>query len=134
MFLNVINICVFYWLLQVIVRNMLLEKLIDLQFSIKTDEVKTEEWHKVVASKIITFLLDEAVHPTSMQRIMTLLGVCLSTSTTFAAKFKSTGGHQALVRVLPSFFDSPEVYFVLFSLLFNQSVYPRQPEVHPLNS
>jgi hypothetical protein len=34
--------------------------------------------------------------------------------------------------VLPSFFDSPEVYFVLFCLLFNQSVYPRQPEVQCL--
>jgi hypothetical protein len=117
---------------QVKVRNTLLEMLIDLQMTIKTDDAKMEEWHRLVSSKLITFLLEEAVHPTSMRWIMTLLGTCLSMSTVFASKFKSTGGHQALLHVLPSFFDSPEVYFVLFCLLFNQSVYPRQPEVQCL--
>lgn len=117
---------------QVKVRNTLLEMLIDLQMTIKTDDAKMEEWHRLVSSKLITFLLEEAVHPTSMRWIMTLLGICLSMSTVFASKFKSTGGHQVLLHVLPSFFDSPEVYFVLFCLLFNQSVYPRQPEVQCL--
>lgn len=118
---------------QVKVRNMLLDKLIDLQFFLKSDEVKTEEWNKVVSSKVINYLLDEAVHHHSMGRVVTLLGLCLASSATFATKFKTTGGYQLLARVLPSFFDSPDIYFILFKLVFNQSVYPRQPEVRMLD-
>jgi hypothetical protein len=107
---------------------MLLEMLIDLQMTITADDV-LDTWHKIVSSKLITFLLDEAVHPTSMRWVMTLLGACLLPSPTFAARFKSSGGFQALARVLPSFYDCPEVYYVLFSLVFGKPVYPRQPEV-----
>ncbi|KAI5063137.1 hypothetical protein GOP47_0021684 [Adiantum capillus-veneris] len=117
---------------QVIVRNMLLEMLIDLQVTISSEEV-LELWHKIVSSKLITFLLDEAVHPTSMRWVMTLLGVCLSSSTTFSSKFRNSGGFHGLVQVLPSFFDSPEVYYILFCLMFGKSVYPRQPEVRLLD-
>lgn len=112
---------------------MLLDKLIDLQFSLKSDEVKTEEWNKVVSSKVINYLLDDAVHHHSMGRVVTLLGLCLSSSATFATKFKTTGGYQLLARVLPSFYDSPDIYFILFKLVFNQSAYPRQPEVRMLD-
>lgn len=119
--------------LQVKVRNMLLDKLIDLQYFLKSDEVKLEEWNRIVSTKVITFLLDEAVHHDSMVRVITLLGLCLATSATFAAKFKSTGGYQHVTRVMPSFFDSPDIYFILFRLVFNQSVYPRQPEVRMLD-
>lgn len=117
---------------QVIVRNMLLEMLIDLQVTIPSEDV-LELWHKIVSSKLITFLLDEAVHPSSMRWVMTLLGVCLSSSTTFWSKFRSSGGFNGLVQVLPSFFDSPEVYYILFCLMFGKSVYPRQPEVRLLD-
>ncbi|MCO5567993.1 hypothetical protein L7F22_021689 [Adiantum nelumboides] len=117
---------------QVIVRNMLLEMLIDLQVTISSEEV-LELWHKIVSSKLITFLLDEAVHPTSMRWVMTLLGVCLASSTTFSSKFRNSGGFHGLVQVLPSFFDSPEVYYILFCLMFGKSVYPRQPEVRLLD-
>eukprot|EP00250_Pteridium_aquilinum_P018006 c23891_g1_i1 orf=987-11852(-) len=117
---------------QVIVRNMLLEMLIDLQVTISSEDV-LDLWHKIVSSKLITFLLDEAVHPTSMRWVMTLLGVCLSSSTTFWSKFRSIGGFHGLVQVLPSFFDSPEVYYILFCLMFGKSVYPRQPEVRLLD-
>ncbi|KAH7423408.1 hypothetical protein KP509_12G054200 [Ceratopteris richardii] len=120
------------WGVQVIVRNMLLEMLIDLQVTISSEEV-LELWHKIVSSKLITFLLDEAVHPTSMRWVMILLGVCLSSSTTFASKFRSSGGFSGLVQVLPSFFDCPEVYYILFCLMFGKSVYPRQPEVRLLD-
>lgn len=118
---------------QVKVRNMLLDKLIDLQFYLKSDDVKTEEWNKVVSSKVINHLLDYAVHHHTMGRVVTLLGLCLSSSATFASKFKSSGGYQLLARVLPYFFDSPDIYFILFKLVFNQSVYPRQPEVRMLD-
>ncbi|BBN02508.1 WD repeat and FYVE domain-containing protein 3 [Marchantia polymorpha subsp. ruderalis] len=117
---------------QVIVRNMLLEMLIDLQMTIIGEDV-LDSWHKIVSSKLITFLLDEAVHPTSMRWVMTLLGVCLSSSPMFSAKFRSSGGYQALVHVLPSFYDSPEVYYALFCLLFGKPVYPRVPEVRMLD-
>lgn len=112
---------------------MLLDKLIDLQFYLKSDDVKTEEWNKVVSSKVINHLLDDAVHHHTMGRVVTLLGLCLSSSATFASKFKSSGGYQLLARVLPHFFDSPDIYFILFKLVFNQSVYPRQPEVRMLD-
>ena len=114
-------------------RNMLLDKLIELQFLLKSDEVKMEELNKVVSSKVINYLLDEAVHHHSMRLVVTLLGLCLASSVTFATKFKTTGGYQLLARILPSFFDSPDIYFILFKLLFNQSVYPRQPEVRMLD-
>ncbi|GMI66498.1 SPIRRIG, Beach-Domain Homolog A1 [Hibiscus trionum] len=116
----------------VIVRNMLLEMLIDLQVTIKTEEM-LEQWHKIVSSKLITYFLDEAVHPTSMGRIMTLLGVCLASSTTFALKFRTSGGYQGLMRVLPSFYDSPDIYYILFCLIFGKPVYPRLPEVRMLD-
>ncbi|CAL5427585.1 unnamed protein product [Camellia sinensis] len=112
----------------VIVRNMLLEMLIDLQVTIKSEEL-LEQWHKIVSSKLITYFLDEAVHPTSMRWIMTLLGVCLVSSPTFALKFRASGGYQGLVRVLPSFYDSPDIYYILFCLIFGKPVYPRLPEV-----
>ncbi|KAL3827994.1 hypothetical protein ACJIZ3_016796 [Penstemon smallii] len=112
----------------VIVRNMLLEMLIDLQVTIQSEEL-LEQWHKIVSSKLITYFLDEAVHPTSMRWIMTLLGVCLVSSPTFALKFRSSGGYQGLSRVLPSFYDSPDIYYILFSLIFGKPVYPRLPEV-----
>ncbi|KAL3696042.1 hypothetical protein R1sor_010118 [Riccia sorocarpa] len=117
---------------KVIVRNMLLEMLIDLQMTISGEDV-LDIWHKIVSSKLITFLLDEAVHPTTMRWVMTLLGVCLSSSSMFAAKFRGSGGYQALVHVLPSFYDSPEVYYALFCLLFGKPVYPRVPEVRMLD-
>ncbi|XP_078429563.1 BEACH-DOMAIN HOMOLOG A1 isoform X2 [Wolffia australiana] len=112
----------------VIVRNMLLEMLIELQETIKSEEL-LEQWHKNVSSKLITYFLDEAVHPTSMRWIVTLLGVCLASSQNFSLKFRSSGGYQGLTRVLPSFFDSPEIYYILFCLVFGKSVYPRLPEV-----
>ncbi|KAF3785698.1 SPIRRIG protein [Nymphaea thermarum] len=116
----------------VIVRNMLLEMLIDLQVTIKSEEL-LEQWHKIVSSKLITYFLDEAVHPTSMKWVMTLLGVCLSSSPTFALKFRNSGGFQGLARVLPSFYDSPEIYYTLFCLIFGKAVYPRLPEVRMLD-
>ncbi|KAI4301193.1 hypothetical protein L6164_034497 [Bauhinia variegata] len=116
----------------VIVRNMLLEMLIDLQMTIKSEEL-LEQWHKVVSSKLITYFLDEAVHPTSMRWVMTLLGVCLTSSPTFALKFRTSGGYQGLVQVLPSFYDSPDIYYILFCLIFGKPVYPRLPEVRMLD-
>ncbi|KAG8389297.1 hypothetical protein BUALT_Bualt02G0214700 [Buddleja alternifolia] len=116
----------------VIVRNMLLEMLIDLQVTIQSEEL-LEQWHKIVSSKLITYFLDEAVHPTSMRWIMTLLGVCLASSPTFAQKFRSSGGYQGLTRVLPSYYDSPDIYYILFCLIFGKPVYPRLPEVRMLD-
>ncbi|KAK9040930.1 hypothetical protein V6N11_016064 [Hibiscus sabdariffa] len=116
----------------VIVRNMLLEMLIDLQVTIKTEEM-LEQWHKIVSSKLITYFLDEAVHPTSMRWIMTLLGVCLASSPTFALKFRTSGGYQGLKCMLPSFYDSPDIYYILFCLIFGKPVYPRLPEVRMLD-
>lgn len=116
----------------VIVRNMLLEMLIDLQVTIKSEEL-LEQWHKVVSSKLITYFLDEAVHPTSMRWIMTMLGVCLTSSPTFVLRFRTGGGYQGLVRVLPSFYDSPDIYYILFCLIFGKPVYPRLPEVRMLD-
>ncbi|XP_010917623.1 protein SPIRRIG [Elaeis guineensis] len=116
----------------VIVRNMLLEMLIDLQVTINGEEL-LEQWHKIVSSKLITYFLDEAVHPTSMRWIMTLLGVCLASSPTFAFKFRTSGGYQGLTRVLVSFYDSPEIYYILFCLIFGKAVYPRVPEVRMLD-
>ncbi|XP_022771167.1 protein SPIRRIG-like isoform X2 [Durio zibethinus] len=116
----------------VIVRNMLLEMLIDLQVTIKSEEM-LEQWHKIVSSKLITYFLDEAVHPTSMRWIMTLLGVCLAASPTFALKFRTSGGYHGLMRVLPSFYDSPDIYYILFCLIFGKPVYPRLPEVRMLD-
>ncbi|KAL0459484.1 UNVERIFIED_CONTAM: protein SPIRRIG [Sesamum latifolium] len=116
----------------VIVRNMLLEMLIDLQVTIQSEEL-LEQWHKIVSSKLITYFLDEAVHPTSMRWIMTLLGVCIASSPTFALKFRSSGGYQGLTRVLPSFYDSPDIYYILFCLMFGKPVYPRLPEVRMLD-
>ncbi|KAF3637125.1 hypothetical protein FXO38_23857 [Capsicum annuum] len=77
----------------IIIRNMLLEMLIDLQVMIKSEDL-LDQWHKIVSSKLITYFLDEAVHPTSMRWVMTLLGVCLVSSPTFALKFRSSGGYQ----------------------------------------
>ncbi|KAK1289585.1 hypothetical protein QJS10_CPB18g01229 [Acorus calamus] len=116
----------------VIVRNMLLEMLIDLQMTINSEEL-LEQWHKIVSSKLITYFLDEAVHPTSMRWIMTLLGVCLASSPTFSLKFRNSGGYQGLTRVLPSFYDSPDIYYILFCLTFGKAVYPRLPEVRMLD-
>ncbi|KAF9618607.1 hypothetical protein IFM89_002302 [Coptis chinensis] len=116
----------------VIVRNMLLEMLIDLQMTIDSEEL-LEQWHKLVSSKLITYFLDEAVHPTSMRWIMTLLGVCLASSPTFSLKFRTGGGYQGLARVLSSFYDSPEIYYTLFCLIFGKPVYPRLPEVRMLD-
>ena len=116
----------------VIVRNMLLEMLIDLQVTINSEEL-LEQWHKIVSSKLITYFLDEAVYPSSMRWVMTLLGVCLASSPTFALKFRTSGGYQSLARVLPSFYDSPDVYYILFCLMFGKPVYPRLPEVRMLD-
>lgn len=116
----------------VIVRNMLLEMLLDLQVTISSEDL-LEQWHKIVSSKLITYFLDEAVHPTSMRWIMTLLGVCLGSSHTFALKFRTSGGYQGLARVLPSFYDSPDIYYILFCLMFDKPVYPRLPEVRMLD-
>ncbi|KAK8486708.1 hypothetical protein V6N11_069070 [Hibiscus sabdariffa] len=116
----------------VIVRNMLLEMLIDLQVTIKSEEM-LEQWHRIVSSKIITYFLDEAVHPTSMRWIMTLLGVCLASSLSFSLKFRTIGGYQGLTHVLPSVYDSPDVYYILFCLIFGKPVYPRLPEVRMLD-
>ncbi|XP_047092540.1 protein SPIRRIG [Lolium rigidum] len=116
----------------IIVRNMLLEMLIDLQVTINAEEL-LEQWHKVVSSRLVTYFLDEAVHPTSMRWITTLLGVCLTSSTTFALKFRTSGGFQGLNHVLPSFYDSPEIYYIIFCLVFGKPVYPRVPEVRMLD-
>ncbi|KAK9069020.1 hypothetical protein SSX86_013136 [Deinandra increscens subsp. villosa] len=116
----------------IIVRNMLLEMLIDLLVTITSEEL-LDQWHKVVSSKLLTCFLDEGVHPTSMRWIMTLLGVCLTSSTTFSLKFRTSGGYQTLVRVLPSFYDSPDIFYVLFCLIFGKPVYPRLPEVRMLD-
>ncbi|KAH9605434.1 hypothetical protein KSS87_015902, partial [Heliosperma pusillum] len=115
----------------IIVRNMLLETLIDLQVAIKSEEL-LEQWHRIVSSRIITYFLDEAVHPSSMRLIMTLLGVCLTSSPTFTPKFL-VRGFEGLMRVLPSYYDSPDIYYILFCLMFGKPVYPRLPEVRLLD-
>jgi hypothetical protein len=35
--------------------------------------------------------------------------------------------------VLPSFYDSPEIYYIIFCLVFGKPVYPRVPEVRMLD-
>ncbi|XP_076929295.1 protein SPIRRIG-like isoform X2 [Bidens hawaiensis] len=117
---------------QIIVRNILLEMLIDILVTITSEEL-LEQWHKIVSSKLITYFFDEAVHPTSMRWVMTLLGVCLTSPSTFSLKFRTSGVYLGLVRVLPSFYDSPEIYYILFCLLFGKPVYPRLPEVRLLD-
>ncbi|KAJ7550147.1 hypothetical protein O6H91_07G085500 [Diphasiastrum complanatum] len=117
--------------LQLVTRNILLEMLVNLQMTISSDAL--ERWHKTVSSQVVTFLIDEAVHPTSIRWVVTLLGVCLSSSKTFAANFHDSGGYRALVQVLPGFYDAPELYYILFSLIFGKSVYPRQHEVRLLD-
>ncbi|KAJ0796789.1 putative BEACH domain, armadillo-like helical, PH-like domain superfamily, PH-BEACH protein [Helianthus annuus] len=117
---------------QIIVRNMLLEMLIDILVTITSEEL-LEQWHKIVSSKLITYFFDEAVHPTSMRWVMTLLGVCLTSPSTFSLKFRTSGGYLGLVKVLPSFYDSPEIYYILFCLIFGKPVYPRLPEVRLLD-
>lgn len=116
----------------VIVRNMLLEMLIDLQMAITSQEL-LEQWHKIVSSKLVTYFCDEALHPTSMRWVMTLIGICLTSSPTYALKFSSGGGYRGLACVLRCFFDSPEIYYTLFCLIFNKPVYPRLPEVRMLD-
>ncbi|XP_010456002.1 PREDICTED: BEACH domain-containing protein A2-like isoform X2 [Camelina sativa] len=116
----------------VIVRNLLLEMLIDLQVTIKAEEL-LERWHKIVSSKLLTYFLDEVVHPSSMRWIMTLLGVCLTSSLSFSLIFFSSGGYQGLARVLQSFYDSPDIYYILFCLIFGKPVFPRLPEVRMLD-
>ncbi|KAE8679627.1 WD repeat and FYVE domain-containing protein 3-like isoform X2 [Hibiscus syriacus] len=116
----------------VIVRNLLLEKLMDLQVTIKSEDM-LEQWHKMVSSKLITYFFDEAVHPTSMRWIMTLIGVRLASSPAFSLKFRTSGGYHGLMRVLPSFYDSPDIYYLLFCLVFGKPVYPRLPEVRMLD-
>jgi hypothetical protein len=37
------------------------------------------------------------------------------------------------MRVLPSFYDSPDIYYILFCLIFGKPVYPRLPEVRMLD-
>lgn len=117
---------------RIIVRNMLLEMLIDILVTITSEEL-LEHWHKIVSSKLITYFFDEAVHPTSMRWVMTLLGVCLTSPSTFSLKFRTSGGYLGLVRVLPSFYDSPDIYYILFCLIFGKPVYPRLPEVRLLD-
>lgn len=116
----------------VIVRNMLLEILIDLQMAITSQEL-LEQWHKIVSSKLVTYFLDEAIHPTSMRWVMTLIGICLTSSPTYALKFSSGGGYRGLTCVLRCFFDCPEIYYILFCLIFDKPVYPRLPEVRMLD-
>ncbi|KAL9243041.1 hypothetical protein vseg_016980 [Gypsophila vaccaria] len=115
----------------VIVRNMLLKMLIDLQVTIKSEEL-LDQWHRIVSSRIVMYYLDEAVQPSSMGWIMTLLGVCLTSSPIFARQFRSRG-FEELMRVLPSFYDSPDIYYILFCLMFGKTVYPRLPEVRLLD-
>jgi hypothetical protein len=116
----------------VIVRNMLLEMLIDLQVTIRSEEL-LEQWHKIVSSKLITYFLDESVHPTCMRWVMTLLGACVASSSTFALKFRTSGGYQGLRRLLSSFYDSPDIYYILFCLILGKPVYPRLPEVRMID-
>ncbi|KAI3886193.1 hypothetical protein MKX03_010713 [Papaver bracteatum] len=112
----------------VVARNMLLEMLIDLQMTINSEEL-LEQWHKLVSSKLITYYLDEAVHPTTMRWIMTLLGVCLASSSMFSHKFRISGGYQGLTCMVRSFYDSPEIYYILLCTIFGKPVYPRLPEI-----
>ncbi|EOA19773.1 hypothetical protein CARUB_v10000019mg [Capsella rubella] len=116
----------------VIVRNLLLEMLIDLQVTIKAEEL-LEQWHKIVSSKLLTYFLDEVVHPSSMRWIMTLLGVCLTSSLSYSLIYFFNGGYPRLIRVLQSFYDSPDIYYILFCLIFGKPVYPRLPEVRMLD-
>ncbi|KAG8495142.1 hypothetical protein CXB51_013211 [Gossypium anomalum] len=100
----------------VIVRNLLLEMLVDLQVTTKSEEM-LEQWHRIVSSKLLTYLLDDAVHPTSMRWIMILLGVL------------------EVIKALCvcCFYDSPDIYYILFCLIFGKPVYPRLPEVRMLD-
>ncbi|KAL2934544.1 Protein SPIRRIG [Bienertia sinuspersici] len=113
---------------RVTLRNFLLESLIDLQVTISSEEL-LEQWHKVVSSKLITFFLDDAVHPTSMIWIITLLGFCLTSSPVFSLKFENSGGYRALARVLSSFHESLDIYYIIFCLIFRKPIYPKLPEV-----
>ncbi|XP_074316146.1 protein SPIRRIG-like [Silene latifolia] len=109
-------------------RNVLLEAFIDLQVTISSEEL-LEKWHSIVSSKLITYFLDEAVHPTTMGWIITILGMCLTSSSTFALKFEKSGGYQSLIRVLPKFNDSLDILYTLFCLIFSKPIYPKLPEV-----
>ncbi|KNA14960.1 hypothetical protein SOVF_102580 [Spinacia oleracea] len=113
---------------RVILRNILLESLIDLQVTITSEEL-LENWHKIVSSKLITYFLDKAVHPTTIVWIITLLGLCFTSSPLFALKFGNNGGYQVLARVLPSFPDFLDIYYTLFCLIFGKPIYPKLPEV-----
>ncbi|XP_021764342.1 protein SPIRRIG-like [Chenopodium quinoa] len=113
---------------RVTLRNILLETLIDLQVTIVSEEL-LEHWHKIVSSQLIANFLDKAIHPTSMIWIITLLGLCFTSSPTFPLKFESNGGFEELSRVLPSFHEFLDIYYIIFCLIFNKPIYPKLPEV-----
>ncbi|KAJ8443486.1 hypothetical protein Cgig2_016969 [Carnegiea gigantea] len=113
---------------RVILRNILLEALIDLQMTIASEEL-LEQWLSTLSSRLITHFLDEAVHPTSIAWLITLLGCCLTYSPIFPLEFQRSKGYQALVQVLPHFHDALVIYYTLFCLMFGKPIYPKLPEV-----
>jgi len=113
---------------RVILRNILLEALIDLQMTIASEDV-LEQWVSTLSSRLITYFLDEAVHPTSVVWLITLLGCCLTYSPLFSLEFQRSKGYQALVQVLPHFCNSLDIYYALFCLMFGKPIYPKLPEV-----
>lgn len=112
----------------VIVRNLLLEMLVDLRLGITSEEF-LEQWHDVLSLKFVLFFLNKYLHPASMKWIMTLLGVWLVASPTFSHEFQSSGGYQLLIGVLPSFHDHLEIFYILLCLIFGKAVYPRIPVI-----
>jgi hypothetical protein len=111
---------------EVLVRNMVLDKLLELQVRLRGEE-ELEVWGKIVGSRVVTFLLDEDVHPSTLCLVLTMLAVSISTNPASAAKFRASGGFQSITHVLPSFFDEPEVHGILLKLVLGRPVYPRQP-------
>jgi hypothetical protein len=111
---------------EVLVRNMVLDKLLELQVRLRGEE-ELEVWGKIVGSRVVTFLLDEDVHPSTLCLVLTMLAVSISTNPVSAAKFRASGGFQSITHVLPSFFDEPEVHGILLKLVLGRPVYPRQP-------
>eukprot|EP00271_Cylindrocystis_brebissonii_P004229 TRINITY_DN15859_c0_g1_i1.p1 TRINITY_DN15859_c0_g1~~TRINITY_DN15859_c0_g1_i1.p1 ORF type:complete len:1672 (+),score=252.02 TRINITY_DN15859_c0_g1_i1:355-5016(+) len=112
----------------VITRNILLEQLARVQAGIKGDE-HNELWHRLVTRKIVTYLLDEEVHPTTLRCLLVLLLSALSSYPPYLAKFKSQGGLVTLQQVLPHFCADPEIYYLLIASVFGQPLLPRLPHV-----
>ena len=102
----------------VITRNMILNTVLNL-----ITHFPNSPFLSIINTAWISFFIDKALHPATVCIALKIItSLYQSKSSDFGSKFRGSQGFKILEQILPEFYESEELYFILLCLMLGKPV------------